>query len=57
MDNFFALGEDKLDVAWVGHVRVDLVSLAAFFEFCLYKNEDIHDREHGRYVCDPWGPG
>lgn len=33
MDNFFALSEDELDVAGVGHVGVDLVSLAAFFEY------------------------
>ena len=26
LDDFLAFGEDKLDVAWVGHVRVDLES-------------------------------
>lgn len=24
LDDFLALGEDQLDMAWVGHVRVDL---------------------------------
>lgn len=30
LDNFVGLGEDELDVARVGHVGVDLVSLAGY---------------------------
>jgi hypothetical protein len=41
-------------VARVGHVRVDLVLLAGIFLECV---KNIHDRGHGRCVCDPWGPG
>lgn len=58
LDNFVALGEDELDVARVGHVGVDLISLAGGnTPFDTYGVGDVHDREHGRCVCDPWGPG
>lgn len=57
LDNFFGLGEDELDVARVGHVGVDLNSLAGGNKLRFKMVGDIHGREHGRYVCDLWGPG
>lgn len=56
LDLLISLGKDELDVAGVGHVGVDLDSVSPLFDnqgICW----NIHDREHGRYVCGPWEPG
>lgn len=59
LDFFLTLGQDELDVARVGHVRVDLVEcqLATLSLFMYPGLCHIHDREHGRCVSVPWGPG
>ena len=40
--------QDEFDVAWVGHVWVDLETSVPLQEF---ENENIHDREHGMSFC------
>ena len=56
LDDFLTLGKDELDVARVGHVGVDL-SLESAKDINRKYGGNIHDREHGRCVCGPWGPG
>lgn len=56
LDDLLALGEDELDVAGVGHVRVDLLSLLA--DTLLGRPlGNIRDRAHGRCVSAAWEPG
>ena len=67
LDNLLTLGKDELDVAGVGHVRVDLyvmlVTVARFRRFVLvigtvrFGNFNIRDRGHGKSVGAAWGPG
>ena len=64
LDFFLTLGQDELDVARVSHVGVDLVECQlATLPLSLYllsfypQGYHIHDREHGRCVSVPWGPG
>lgn len=57
LDFLLTLGKDELDVAGVGHVGVDLDSVSPFFPNNEGIRWNIHDREHGRYVCGPWEPG
>lgn len=64
LDLLIGLGEDKLDVAGVGHVGVDLEEKGQPSFFAEKKKKpktnlrgNVHDREHGRCDGDPWGPG
>ena len=56
LNNLLALGEDHLDVAGVGHVRVDLERGSAR-AMTKQKRINIHDREHGKCGGAAWGPG
>lgn len=59
LDLLGSLGEDKLDVAGVGHVGVDLERKGQHFWIHSTVNlwENVRDREHGKCGGDPWGPG
>lgn len=59
LDDFLTLGQDELDVARVGHVGVDLDEISRRWREGGGENwiHNIHDREHGRCVSVPWGPG
>ena len=56
LDDLLALGEDHLDVAWVGHVWVDLSCVLALVVKDIGAS-NLHDRGHGRYVSSAWEPG
>ena len=58
LNDLLALGEDHLDVARVGHVRVDLgrvVSLGV--QIGEIQSGNVHDRGHGMCGGSAWGPG
>lgn len=57
LNDLLALSEDHLNVAGVGHVRVDLESVSGLEEGRCRGKVDIHDREHGMCGGAAWGPG
>lgn len=62
LDDLIGFGEDKLNVAWVRHVRVDLYDRVSYqcsaraSCFSLSGNH-IPDRGHGMSVVVAWEPG
>lgn len=65
LDDLLSLGEDKLDVAGVGHVGVDLghkmsaqLLIGPHSDFVgAVLSVNVHDRGHGKFVGAAWGPG
>jgi hypothetical protein len=56
LNNLLAFGKDQLNVAWIGHIWVDLQSNQ--YLLLLEMNwESLHDRERGMFVDVVWELG
>lgn len=59
LHHLLAFCQDEFDVAWVGHVRVDLLLLATLLLLVVFnpKRGALPDRGHGMCVGAAWEPG
>jgi len=57
LNDLLALSEDHLNVAGVGHVRVDLEGDVSRQSRESEQSENVRDRGHGMCGGAAWGPG
>lgn len=56
LDDLLSLGEDQLDVTWVGHVWVDLSRFVSCV-LAVFMLDILRGRGHGMCVCAALVPG
>ena len=57
LNNLLTLGKNHLDVAWVGHVWVDLTVNVRTCDNCKDQSVNVLYRGHGMFVVSALGPG